>query len=126
MTDDEHPELDFDPLDDTKTWPEDHEPSTLAGLAEAGESYREYRPYIEGHLQRAPIERENNYQQAGERYRTIEQWERDDLVKNLIDLLNQCEKVTQEKMVWHFSQCDDEFGSRVAEGIGLDYEAARA
>ena len=25
-SDDEHPELDFDPLDDTKTWPEDQFP----------------------------------------------------------------------------------------------------
>ena len=26
MSDDEHPELDFDPLDDTKLWPEDQFP----------------------------------------------------------------------------------------------------
>jgi catalase len=227
MSDDEHPELDFDPLDDTKTWPEDvfplrpvgvmtlnrnvtdhhneneqaafgtgvlvdgldfsddkmlvgrtfsysdtqryrvgpnylqlpinapradvlvntnqgggqmsfgvdsrganphinYEPSTRAGLNEAGDSYREYRPYIEGQLQRAPIERQNNYAQAGERYRTIEQWERDDLVLNLVGLLAQADKVIQEKMVWHFSQCDDDFGRRVAEGLSLDYAATKA
>jgi catalase len=31
MSDDEHPELDFDPLDDTKTWPEDQFPPRLVG-----------------------------------------------------------------------------------------------
>ncbi|MFC6086711.1 catalase [Sphaerisporangium aureirubrum] len=31
MTDGEHPELDFDPLDDTKVWPEDRFPPRLAG-----------------------------------------------------------------------------------------------
>ncbi len=224
MSDDEHPELDFDPLDDTKVWPEDafplrpvgvmtlnrnvsdhhneseqvafgtgvlvdgldfsddkmlvgrtfsysdtqryrvgpnylqlpvnaprpdvavntnqgggqmsygvdnrgatphvnYEPSTLAGLAEAGESYREYRPYAEGQLVRAPIERTDNYAQAGDRYRTISQWEREDLLFNLIDALGQCDKPIQEKMVWHFAQCDDDFGRRVAEGVGLDYSA---
>ena len=31
MSDDEHPELDFDPLDDTKTWPEDQFPLLTLG-----------------------------------------------------------------------------------------------
>jgi catalase len=31
MSDDEHPELDFDPLDDTKTWPEDEFPLRPVG-----------------------------------------------------------------------------------------------
>ena len=32
MSDDEHPELDFDPLDDTKTWPEDQFPLMPVGM----------------------------------------------------------------------------------------------
>jgi len=31
MSDDDHPELDFDPLDDTKVWPEDQFPPKLVG-----------------------------------------------------------------------------------------------
>jgi catalase len=218
MSDDEHPELDFDPLDDTKVWPEDafplrpvgvmtlnrnitdfhneneqvafgtgvlvdgldfsddkmlvgrtfsysdtqryrvgpnylqlpvnaplapvrtnqgggfmsygvdergadphvnYEPSTLVGLQEADESYREYRPFVSGAVGRLPLERTNDYAQAGERYRTIAQWERDDLVLNLVTALAECDKQIQEKMVWHFAQCDEEFGGRVAEGLGL-------
>ena len=218
MSDDAHPELDFDPLDDTKTWPEDvfplrpvgmmtlnrnvdnffaeaeqiafgtgvlvdgldfsddkmlvgrtfsysdtqrhrvgpnylqlpinkplvdvatnqadgqmaygvdnrgelatvnYEPSLRAGLAEADESYVDYRPHIEGQLIKQPIDRTNNFQQAGERYRTIEQWERDDLVLNLVDALSQCDRVIQERMVEHFGFADEEFGRRVAEGIGV-------
>jgi catalase len=46
-------------------------------------------------------------------------WERDDLVLNMITLLGQCDKRIQEKMVWHFAQCDSEYGRRVAEGLGL-------
>jgi catalase len=218
MSDDEHPELDFDPLDDTKTWPEDqfplrpvgmmtlnrnvenffaeaeqiafgtgvlvdgldfsddkmlvgrtfsysdtqryrvgsnylqipvnrpvspvhtnladgqmshgvdhrgddphvnYEPSVRAGLAEAEDAYRHYEPEVSGKIQRAPIDRTNNYAQAGERYRTIEQWERDDLVLNLVGALKQCERVVQEKMLDHIAKCDEEFGSRVAQGIGM-------
>jgi len=32
MSDDEHSELDFDPLDDTKTWPEDEFPLRPVGM----------------------------------------------------------------------------------------------
>jgi catalase len=223
MSDDEHPELDFDPLDDTKTWPEDvfplrpvgmmtlnknvenffneaeqiafgtgvlvdgldfsddkmlvgrtfsysdtqryrvgpnylqlpvnrpltpvttnqdggqmsygvdnrgadpqviYEPSILAGTVEAGEAYRSYEPEVSGKVQRAPIDRTNNYGQAGERYRTIEQWERDDLVLNLVNGLGQADVRLQEIMVGHFMACDAEFGQRVADGLGLPVPAS--
>ncbi len=218
MSDDEHPELDFDPLDDTKTWPEDqfpllpvgmmtlnenpqnqfdendqiafgtgvlvdgldfsddkmlvgrtfsysdtqryrvgpnylqlpinrpvvptrtnqeggqmsygvdkrgadqsvnYEPSVLAGLSEADDSYKLYTPHVEGDVVKEPIDRTNNYQQAGERYRTIEQWERDDLVLNLVTGLSQCDKILQDMMVEHFTRCDEEFGQRVADGLKI-------
>jgi catalase len=223
MSDDDHPELDFDPLDDTKEWPEDqfplrpvgmmtlnktpdnffaeseqiafgtgvlvdgldfsddkmlvgrtfsysdtqryrvgtnylqlpvnapvvqvntnqadgamayhvdnrgardtvnYEPSYMAGHAEADDSYREYRPHVSGEVMKAPIDRTNNYAQAGNRYRTIEQWERDDLVLNLVDGLSQCEAPIQEKMLEHIYLCDPEFGQRVADGIGVALPAA--
>lgn len=227
MSDDEHPELDFDPLDDTKTWPEDlfplqpvglmtlnrnitdhhneneqiafgtgvlvdgldfsddkmlvgrtfsysdtqryrvgpnylqlpvnrpnervavntnqgggqmsygvdnrgssahinFEPSTVAGLQEADASYREYRPYVAGEVMKAPIERQNNYAQAGQRFRTLPEWERDDLVHNMINLLGQCDKRIQEKMVWHLAQCDPNYGRRVSDGLGLTIEQVPA
>ncbi|WP_434741452.1 catalase [Micromonospora sp. SH-82] len=220
MSDDEHPELDFDPLDDTKTWPEDafplrpvgmmtlnrnvanvhneneqiafgtgvlvdglefsddkmlvgrtfsysdtqryrvgpnylqlpinaprpdvavgtnqeggpmsyhvddrgdnphinFEPSSVAGLREADESYREHRPFVSGQVVKAPIERRNDYAQAGEHFRTMPEWERDDLVKNLVTQLEQCDRHIQEKMLWHLRQCDEAYGGRVAEGLGL-------
>lgn len=95
------------------------EPSSVAGLDQADESYREYRPFVSGQVMRAPIERQNNYGQAGERFRTMPQWERDDLVKNLVNLLGQCDKHIQQEMVWHFSQCHDAYGRRVGEGLGI-------
>ena len=224
MSDDEHPELDFDPLDDTKTWPEDafplrpvgmmtlnrnidnffteneqaafgtgvlvdgldfsdnkmligrtfaysdtqryrigpnylhlpvnarlqrpntnlrdgsmashvdghganphvnYEPASLGGLRGADASYREYRPYVAGQALKATSDRQNNYQQAGERYRTIAQWERDDLITNLVDNLRQCDTHIQERMVWHFLQCDPEYGTRVAQGLGITLDTTR-
>ena len=219
MSDDEHPELDFDPLDDTKTWPEDefplrpvgrmvldqnvkdhhneneqiafgtgvlvdglefsddkmlvgrtfsysdtqryrvgpnylqlpvnqpaegvdvntnqrggqmsygvdgdggnphvnYEPSGHDGLTEAEPNGMPYEPRIEGRLTRAPIERTNDYAQAGERYRTMPEWERDDLVLNLVTLLGQAEEDVQDRMLVHLNRCDEEYGRRVAEGLG--------
>jgi len=159
MADGEHPELDFDPLDDTKVWPEDRLPLRPVGrmildrvpdtyfteteqvafgagvLVDGLEfsddkmlqgrtfSYSDTQRYRVGpnYLQ-LPInqpKRRVATNQAGERYRSIETWERDDLVKNLIDQLLQCERRVQEKMVRHFAQCDAGFGDRVAGGLGM-------
>ena len=220
MSDDEHPELDFDPLDDTKSWPEDvfplrhvgvmqlnrnvedfhneneqiafgtgvlvdgldfsddkmlvgrtfsysdtqryrvgpnylqlpvnsakaatvatnqsggqmsfardlsgqdpsvnYEPSSLGGLQEAeAPSHDEQGPVIEGRLTRKRIPRTNDYQQAADRYQTMMDWERDDLVLNLGTLLSDCERVTQERMVWHLFLIDDDLGDRVGEVLGI-------
>jgi catalase len=224
MSDDEHPELDFDPLDDTKVWPEDlfppkpvgmmtlnrnvsnvfaeneqiafgtgvlvdgldfsddkmlvgrtfsysdtqrhrvgpnylqlpvnqarnakvatnqrdgqmayyvdgdgvsnphvnYEPSIQNGLGEAPPVHsEEVGPVVSGRLTRAAIPRTNDYKQAGERYLLSEDWEKDELVANLADAINQCPRNIQERMTWHLFMIEDELGARVAEltGIGAD------
>ena len=226
MSDDEHPELDFDPLDDTKTWPEEifepklvgtmtlnrnvddhhneneqisfgtgvlvdglefsddkmlvgrtfsysdtqryrvgpnylqlpvnspknatvatnqrggqmsygvdlqgqnphvnYEPSTMGGLREAEPSGAdEVGPEIRGRLTRANLERTNDYKQAGERFRLMEEWERDDLVKNFIANIGEATREVQERMVWHLLMCEDELGLRVGEGLGISPDDVR-
>ncbi|GGS31042.1 catalase [Actinokineospora fastidiosa] len=220
MSDDEHPELDFDPLDDTKVWPEDqfparpvgrmvldrnvsdffteneqiafgtgvlvdgldfsddkmlvgrtfsysdtqryrvgpnylqlpvnhaknadvrtnqrdgqmahyvdragenphvnYEPSITGGLREAHyPTHDEQGPVIEGRVTRKRIPRTNDYLQAGQRYLLMEQWERDDLVRNFGALLAQCDRPIQERMVWHFLLVEDDLGLRVGEALGI-------
>jgi catalase len=225
MSDGEHPELDFDPLDDTKTWPEDvfplrpvgmmtlnrnvenffaeneqsafgtgvlvdglefsddkmlvgrtfsysdtqryrvgpnylqlpvnaplskpatnqrdgqmaysvdatgpnphvnYEPNSTGGLQEAEPAGAPYEPMISGRLTRSKIERTNDFAQAGERYRTMPEWEREDLVANLVTLIGQCEQQIQERIVALFTQCDADYGARIAQGIGLKSLAGSA
>jgi catalase len=78
---------------------------------------------ISGRLTRASIPRRNDYQQAADRWQTMEQWERDDLVLNLSGALGQCEKLLQERMAWHLLLIDDELGRRVAEAIEVSIDA---
>ena len=135
MSDGEHPELDFDPLDDTKIWPEDRFALRPAGMMTLTRNGNEQIAFGTGVLvdgldvkqvMRGPIARRNNYRQAGERYRTFERWEREDLVLNLVTMLGRCEKRVQEKMIWHLSQCDDDLGQQVSDGLGVDYSSTRA
>jgi catalase len=71
------------------------------------------------------VPRTNDYQQAGERYLLSEQWERDDLVTNLTNLLGQCDRPIQERMIWHLFMVEDELGRRVGEGIGISADDVR-
>lgn len=96
-----------------------YEPSSMGGLHEAHESGKPHTPHVTGHVVRQTLERENNYQQAGERYRSFEDWERDELIKNLVSGLKVATRPVQERMVWHLTQCDRDYGRRVAEGLGL-------
>ena len=224
MSDDEHPELDFDPLDDTKLWPEDqfpmlpvgrmvldrnpenyfaeveqaafgtgvlvdgldfsddkmlqgrtfsysdtqrhrvgtnylqlpinspqkhvatnqrdgqmtyrvdgneagenphvnYEPSSRGGLQEAPRAGADHTPYVQGAVVRQKISRTNDFKQPGERYRTMPDWERDDLVSNLIAALKECNPDIQERMITLLTRCDEDYGRRVAEGIGRSVEA---
>ncbi len=227
MSDDEHPELDFDPLDDTKTWPEDQfplrpvgmmtltrnvknnfaeneqiafgtgvlvdgldfsddkmligrtfsysdtqryrvgpnylqlpvnqphpdvrvstnqrdgqmtyfvdgagenphinfEPSWKGGLTEAETAGPTDEPYYAAKKVKQTIDRKNDYGQVGQRWRNdMDDFERDDLVLNLTTLLGQCDVDIQQRMVGHFLRCDSEYGSRVAEGLGVDLDDAR-
>ncbi|HEX2315169.1 MAG TPA: catalase [Thermomonospora sp.] len=97
-----------------------YEPSLLGGLREAQyPTHDEQGPVIHGRLTRKRIPLTNDYEQAGQRYLLMEDWERDDLVKNFVTLLSQCDRRIQERMVWHFLMCEDDLGLRVGEGLGI-------
>ncbi len=96
-----------------------YEPSSRGGLSEAPKTGEAYEPMVTGRLVRQKIDRQNNYQQAGELYRSMTDEYRDELVANLIANLSQCNPDIQERMVWHLSQCDADYGQRIADGIGV-------
>jgi catalase len=104
-----------------------YEPSVLGGLRE-GEypAHAEQGPEIRGRLTRGRLPRTNDYQQAGERYLLSAEWERDDLVANLVDALSQCVRPIQERMVWHLLMAEDELGLRVGDGLGITPDDVRS
>ncbi|MBD0376537.1 MAG: catalase [Flavisolibacter sp.] len=94
-----------------------YEPSTLGGLKEAPKAGKDYEPEYHARLVRQKIDRQNNFKQAGERYRALEDWERDDLILNLVNTLAPAQKHIQDKMVELFTQCDEDYGRRIREGL---------
>jgi catalase len=79
----------------------------------------DHRPFVSGRVSRQPISRTLNFRQAGERYRAFEDWERDELISNLVSALSQCNRDIQDRMVHNFTRADADYGRRVAEGLGI-------
>jgi catalase len=102
------------------------EPSLHRGLHEAPRPAPHDAPEIRGKLTRSVIERRNDYVQARARYCTMLDWERDDLVKNLGDLLKQCDRDVQERMLWHLFLVHDDYGRRVGQALGMSAADVRS
>jgi catalase len=99
-----------------------YEPTSRGGPSEVPATAPAHEPEVHGRVVRQEISRTNNYGQAGERWRTFAAWEQDELISNLVSALKTCNQDIQERMVWHFSQADAEYGRRVADGLGIKVE----
>jgi catalase len=103
-----------------------YEPSITGGLREGQYPTEDVEgPELAGRLTRARIPRTNDYEQAGQRYQLLEDWEQDDLVINFTTLIALADRKVQERMLWHFYMVDDELGSRVGEGLGIGLEEVK-
>jgi catalase len=103
-----------------------YEPSITGGLREGQYPTEDVEgPELTGRLTRARIPRTNDYEQAGQRYQLLQDWEQDDLVINFTTLIALADRKVQERMLWHFYMVDDELGSRVGEGLGIGLEEVK-
>lgn len=94
-----------------------YEPSSLGGLKEATPAGKEHTPHHEGNLVKQKIDRTNDFKQAGERYRLFEDWERDELIRNLVNTLAPCHQQIQDQMIELCTKCDEDYGRRLKEGL---------
>ncbi|GAA1093844.1 catalase [Pseudonocardia antarctica] len=103
-----------------------YEPSAMGGLTEADYPHPdEQGPKLTGRLTRARPPRTNDYAQAGERFLLMQDWERDDLVGNLVANIGEATDEVRRRMVWHLFLCEDELGRRVGEGLGITADDVR-
>lgn len=94
-----------------------YEPSSLGGLKEAPKAGKDHEPAYNAKLVRQKIDRPNDFKQAGDTYRAFEDWERDELIANLVANLGICKADIRERMIGYFTQADPDYGRRVREGL---------
>jgi catalase len=101
-----------------------YEPTTIAGNPTQEPQFR-YSPYaVTGMTQQKPIDKQDNFRQAGEFYRALNKHEQDDLIKNLAADLGQVKSMQiKEAMVSHFYQADKDYGTRLAAAVGVDVKS---
>src|SRR5699024_6825326 len=78
-----------------------------------------HQPMYHAAAMSAPIDRPNNYGQVGHTCRSFDEWEWDELIKNLSEALASCDKNIQDTMNQHFTRADEDYGRRVKEGIEM-------
>ncbi|HFK5507729.1 catalase [Elizabethkingia anophelis] len=67
------------------------------------------------------IDKENNFKQAGELYRSFSKKDQDNLIKNLGDALKSVkDKKVTAKMISYFYQADSDYGKRLASYVKMD------
>lgn len=94
-----------------------YEPSVLGGLKEAEQTGGEHTPQVEGKIVRESIDRNDNTKQAGETYRMFKDWEKDELISNLVGDLSECDRRIQDKWLALADEADEEYGRRLREGL---------
>ncbi len=97
-----------------------YEPNTLAdGMPREAPAYPTSQPRVEGAVVRQKINLTNDFEQAGELYRSFSKMDQDHLVDNIVDSLGKANKPIQQRMVDNLAKADPELGRRVAEGLRL-------
>jgi len=70
-------------------------------------------------VMRQKISLTNDFQQAGERYRSLGKVGQEHLIDNIADSLGKADKPIQQRMVRNFAKADPELGKRVGKRLKL-------
>ncbi len=82
---------------------------------------------LSGTTQQRPIQKRQDFAQAGELYRSFSDQERASLIANLAGDLKQVRnRAVQVRMVSHFYKADADYGSRLAQALGLPMDEIKA
>lgn len=100
--------------------PINYEPNSYADTPKEAPEYKESEPRLDGHVTRQKIAKTDDFTQAGERYLRYTPEERTNLVKNLAGDMSGVDEQIKLRMICNFFRANVEFGSRVAQALGVD------
>lgn len=75
--------------------------------------------HIEGNIERKVISKTNDFEQAGNQYRSYSSEEKDYLIDNIVNDLFTVDREIQLKAIENFTKACYEFGERVKKGLNL-------
>jgi catalase len=97
-----------------------YEPNTLAdGMPCEAPTIATAQEHLDGDITRLKISLTNDFEQAGERYRSLGKMNQDHLVDNIVDSLGKADKPIQQRMVENLTRADPELGKLVKKGLKL-------
>ncbi|MEK5325649.1 catalase KatA [Aeribacillus sp. FSL M8-0254] len=96
-----------------------YEPNSFGGPKETPEAKQASYP-VSGVAENVPYDHDDHYTQAGDLYRLMSEDERARLIENIVNSMKPV-KLEEIKLrqIGHFYKADPEYGTRVAEGLGL-------
>ncbi|MFS0788546.1 catalase [Shouchella sp. 1P09AA] len=100
-----------------------YEPSVIGGLKEAEKTGKDHTPHVSGEVKGEAIDRPNNFGQAGETFRRLADWEKDELISNLSGALSDVHDAVREQMIKNTTEADADYGKRLKEAITKERES---
>ncbi|MBY0063565.1 catalase [Priestia megaterium] len=96
-----------------------YEPNSFGGPTESQENKQAAYP-VSGIADSVAYDHNDHYTQAGDLYRLLSEDERTRLVANIVEAMKPVEKEEIKlRQIQHFYKADPEYGTRVADGLGL-------
>ena len=97
-----------------------YEPNSYGGPVESAES--KISPFeVSGEADSIRYPDDDHFTQAGDLYRLMTDEEKDRLIQAIVHHMKDVEKEEiKRRQIEHFYKADEEYGSRVAEGLGID------
>ncbi|HUV52165.1 MAG TPA: catalase-related domain-containing protein, partial [Dehalococcoidia bacterium] len=97
-----------------------YEPNTLAGgMPDEAPATPNEKYNLEGAVVRRKISLTNDFEQSGQRYRSLGKKDQEHLVDNIVDSLGKANKQIQRRMVENLTKANKELGKRVSKGLKL-------
>lgn len=99
-----------------------YEPNSFGGPFE--DPSAKQTPFeVTGEAAQVSYDSDDHYSQAGDLYRLLSEDERDRLVANIVGSMMPVESdEIKRRQIEHFYKADSEYGTRIAEGLGLSVE----
>ncbi|MGM7724178.1 catalase KatA [Metabacillus sp. Hm71] len=101
-----------------------YEPNSFGGPTETPEHKQAAYP-VSGVADSAAYDHNDHYTQAGDLYRLMTEEQRAHLVSNIVNAMKPVERDDIKlRQIGHFYKADPEYGTRIAEGLGLSVPEA--